>query len=71
MALNTQEKRLNVVGVGRPWLRSKLPQASKDEQWRIASGLAYGGNALSPLAPSTGTPRYVGMLKDIGRGMNP
>ena len=50
MALNdSQEDRMNVVGVGRPWMRSKLPGA-KDQQWRIASGNAYGGNTIA--APS-------------------
>ena len=37
-----------VVGVGRPWMRSKFPIATPDEEWRISSGLAYGGNALTP-----------------------
>jgi hypothetical protein len=55
MAIDTQEKRMNVVGVGRPWLRTKLPGAN-DEAWRIASGNAYGGNALTP-AGETATPR--------------
>ncbi len=45
MAIDTQEKRRNVVGIGRPWLRTKLP-GEKDQQWRIASGNAYGGNAI-------------------------
>ena len=47
MALDTKEKRANVIGVGRPWMRDKFPVATPDEQWRIASGNAYGGNALS------------------------
>ena len=50
MALDTKEKRANVIGVGRPWMRDKLPVATPDEQWRIASGNAYGGNALSAAA---------------------
>jgi len=53
MAIDTKEKRANVIGVGRPWLRDKFPQAAKDEQWRIASGNAYGGNALSAAAAAT------------------
>lgn len=48
MAIDTKEKRANVIGVGRPYLRNKFPVATPDEQWRIASGNAYGGNALSP-----------------------
>ena len=48
MAIDTKEKRMAASGVGRPYLRGKLPVASPDEEWRIASGNAYGGNALSP-----------------------
>lgn len=50
MALDTREKRANVLGVGRPWLRHPHP-GTIDEQWRIARGSAYGGNALSPPSP--------------------
>ncbi|KKM16055.1 hypothetical protein LCGC14_1689730 [marine sediment metagenome] len=52
MSIDTKEKRANVLGVGRPWMRDKFPVATPDEQWRMASGLTYGGNALS--APATG-----------------
>lgn len=48
MAINTKEKRAAVLGVGRPWMRDKFPVATPDEEWRISSGNAYGGNALSP-----------------------
>jgi len=47
MAIDDQEKRQAVLGVGRPWMRNKLPVATPDEEWRINSGNAYGGNALS------------------------
>lgn len=46
MAIDTKEKRAAIFGVGRPWMRDKLPIATPDEEWRIASGNAYGGNAL-------------------------
>jgi len=46
MALDTRTKRSNVLGVGRPWIRTKEPDATKGEDWRISSGNAYGGNAL-------------------------
>ena len=46
MALDTKEKRAAVIGVGRPWLRDKFPVATPDEEWRMSSGNAYGGNAL-------------------------
>lgn len=52
MAIDTKEKRAAVIGVGRPWMRDKFPVATPDEEWRISSGNAYGGNALSPTAPS-------------------
>lgn len=47
MALDTREKRENVPGVGRPWMRAHHTETI-DEQWRISVGLGYGGNALSP-----------------------
>lgn len=50
MAIDTAEKRQSVPGVGRVFLRSHFPIASPDEQWRIGSGLAYAGNALSAAA---------------------
>lgn len=50
MAIDSKEKRAAVLGVGRPWMRDKFPVATPDEEWRIASGNAYGGNALSPAA---------------------
>jgi len=46
MAVDSQEKRMNAVGVGRPWMRTKLPGAN-DQPWRVASGNGYGGNAIS------------------------
>ena len=49
MAVDTQEKRMNAVGVGRPWMRSKLPGVN-DQAWRIASGNGYGGNAVASTA---------------------
>lgn len=48
MAIDSREKRAAITGVGRPYMRDKLPVAAKDQEWRIASGNAYGGNALSP-----------------------
>jgi hypothetical protein len=60
MALDSREKRAAALGVGRPWVRDKLPGAN-DQEWRIASGNAYGGNALSPAAG-----RIMGAL--AGRG---
>jgi len=53
MAIDSKEKRAAVLGVGRPWMRDKFPIATPDEEWRISSGNAYGGNTLSPLGAST------------------
>ncbi len=57
MALDTKEKRAAVAGVGRPWLRGKLPVATPDEEWRMSSGLTYGGNTL--VAVSDGRARMI------------
>lgn len=69
MALDTPEKRANVPGVGRPWYRTKSPQVSLDEQWRIASGNAYGGNALS-VGTSTVLDFGRGFCRGYARGMS-
>lgn len=53
MALDTREKRQNAAGVGRPYLRGKLPVGATDEQSRIASGLGYGGNPLNAAVNAT------------------
>lgn len=47
MAIDTAEKRQNISGCGRPYMRSHFPVATPDEEWRIFSGNAYGGNTLS------------------------
>jgi hypothetical protein len=48
MAIDTKEKRAAVLGVARPWMRDKLPVETPDQEWRMVSGNAYGGNVLSP-----------------------
>lgn len=65
MALDTQEKRMNVMGVGRPWMRVHF-SGTIDEQWRIAVGNAYGGNALTAAA---GWPFYPYPLHDLVGGI--
>ena len=48
--LDSKAKRASIPGVGRPWYRTKQP-AANSVAWRIASGNAYGGNALiAPVA---------------------
>ena len=59
MAIDTAEKRQNIVGIGRPYLRTHFSIATPDAEWRAATGLTYGGNTLSgPVSPST-TYNYV------------
>ena len=48
MAIDSKEKRQNIIGVARPWMRNVFPVATPDEQWRAAVGNTYGGNALTP-----------------------
>ncbi len=50
MAIDDKEKRVAVMGVGRPWMRAVEPIATPDEEWRISVGNAYGGNALAAVA---------------------
>ncbi len=64
MAIDTKEKRAAVLGVGRPWMRDKFPVATPDEEWRISSGNAYGGNALSAGGGPTG--RIMSSLVNCG-----
>ncbi len=61
MAIDSKEKRAAVLGVGRSWMRDKFPVATPDQEWRISSGNAYGGNALSAGALT---------LLDFERGMS-
>ncbi len=49
MAIDTQEKRMEATGVGRPYQRAKLP-GTNDQEWRVASGNAYGGNTIAAAA---------------------
>lgn len=61
MAIDSKEKRAAVLGVGRPWMRDKFSVATPDQEWRMSSGNAYGGNALSP-----GIGRIMGALAGHG-----
>jgi len=53
MAVDTQEKRMSVVGAGRPWLRSRLP-GTIDAQARAGIGLSYNGITFSSVTIITG-----------------
>lgn len=50
MAIDTREKRMSATGVARPWMRARHAVGAFDQQSRINSANAYGGNALSPAA---------------------
>ncbi|GMQ92502.1 MAG: hypothetical protein BMS9Abin11_1834 [Gammaproteobacteria bacterium] len=62
MAIDSKKKRVAVLGVARPFMRDKFPVATPDEEWRISSGNAYGGNALSPVTGG----RIMGSLSGKG-----
>ncbi len=66
MSIDSLEKRRNVPGVGRPWLRAQHPVATPDKQWRAAVGLSYGG-AFGAAAIRV---RYRGFTVNVGRLMN-
>lgn len=46
--MNTEEKRASVLGVARPWSRSKSPQLAKSGTWRATTGNAYAYVFSSP-----------------------
>lgn len=54
MAIDSKEKRVAVIGVGRPWMRDKFPIATPDPEWRASSGLTYGGNPFSVITVTSG-----------------
>jgi len=54
MAIDTQQKRMSVVGAGRPWHRTKLA-GTINLAWRLASGNVYAGNTIAVLATGTTT----------------
>ena len=63
MALDTREKRANSLGVGRIWMRgARVAVGTSDEQARIATGLGYGGNALTPGVAASGALWYYYMM---------
>ncbi len=55
--IDTQQKRMSVVGVGRPWLRSAFPGA-KNQAWRQARGSIYAGNPVAA-PPAVGGGRNI------------
>lgn len=63
MAIDTAEKRMNVVGVGRPWNRRVFPIATPDVQWKASVGMSWGANGLEiPSADWVGT--FNGTISD-------
>ena len=47
MAIDSAEKRQNLMGVGRPWMRAVFPIATPDAEWRVSVGNAFGGNGIA------------------------
>ena len=41
MALDSATKRRAVPGVARPWMRSQVPLATPDREWRASAANAY------------------------------
>ena len=68
MAIDTIEKRQNIAGAGRVFMRSHFPVATPDDEWRIASGIAYGGNVIAgppvPQGPGNWTSNF-DLLREI------
>ena len=48
MAIDTQQKRMSVMGVGRPWMRAHFP-GTINAAWRLATGNVYSGNAVTTI----------------------
>ena len=48
MAIDDQQKRMSVTGVGRPYLRGHFT-GTINEAWRLAAGNVYSGNTLTPV----------------------
>lgn len=65
MALDTQEKRMAAVGVGRPYLRTKLP-AAVDVEWRASTGLSYGANGIGAPVAGDAMPMAIHIYKMAG-----
>ena len=52
MPMDTRTKRASALGVGRPWMRSKNPDAAKGQDWRLGTGSFYAGMTVAPPPPS-------------------
>lgn len=58
MAVDTQEKRMAVLGMCIPWMGAH-PSGTVDEEERVSIAFAYGGNALSPPVGGTILPQMM------------
>lgn len=74
MAVDTRAKRFSMLNLGDGGHLQATFEADgavdlDDRQHLLDcySGIAFDGEPVAP----TGQPRYVGMIKDVGRGMNP
>lgn len=68
MAIDSAEKRQNIAGCGRIFMRSHFPRATPDAEWRIAGGIAYGGNPIASLIAVVDAFRHIhAVLRDVCR----
>lgn len=67
MAIDSAEKRQNVTGVGRPYMRSQFPIATPDQEWRVSVGLSYGGNTIAAPASAVGGRYHPFIYKNPGQ----
>lgn len=68
MALDSATKRQAVPGVGRPWLRSQMRDASKAEPWRVSVGNAYPVAAFaSPIAEDPSPEAFRGFIVNVNK----
>lgn len=52
MAIDSQQKRMSVVGVGRPYMRAQFPVTTPTAEWRANVGNVYSGNTFDGGAPA-------------------
>ena len=69
MAIDSAEKRQNITGAGRTFMRSHFPVATPDSEWRIAAGHAYGGNAIAGTTPVVAQTFHEGFRQNTGKMM--
>ncbi len=63
MALDSKAKRIAVVGVGRPWMRSQEVDSGHGRAWRSSVGLSYPvadfAGAVAAVSRPAGVPAWL------------